>query len=318
MIIKYQISQKLKLNPKTRIFLISYQDDEIYRQINQELREHYQCLLQTNIVLQQTAQWQELELATRHYQLFAEPQTYEIEIQTAALKAKKLPQITPLETDIFIFKTKDFKAALLQQLQAMPNTLWIQAYQANLSEFWRYFKQQVSNFKFEPDVEAWFLHQEQMNFSLCKQLAEKIHLSFESNRLIQINDLQNLLGYAATELNWNPLVQAWMRRNHSECIHILRNSVYKDSDLILLIWILNRQAQVLYALKQAIQDPKQIFSQFKLWPKQQQECTQFIQYFSGRYLEQALTDLQSIDQQLKSGQANLALINLERFFLMDA
>lgn len=315
MIIKYQINQELKLNPRCNIFIISYQTEDIYQHLKHYIQGHFQCEQQISLHIEQAAQWIELGKQTQNYDLFATLRAYEIHLSKTALKTKDIPLLQPIAQDIFILKTQEFKHPLLQQLQNQPNCLWIMAYDPSRLELWRYLKSKLGNYELDFELESWFMQKHHIDFSQCHQLLEKIHLSFPRNSKLNLGQIQDLFGFSSCELNWAPLLQAWQKKDISQSMTFFRESAFKDSDLILLVWLMQRQVQIIYALSKNAENKTHIFNQFKCWPKQQQECLQALAYFSTTELEQLLIKLQMIDRQLKSGANTPAKQQLERLFM---
>jgi len=315
MIIKYNINQIFKLNPRFKIFIISSQSEDLYQHLNRQIRDHFQCEQQISLQLQQADQWVELCHQTQNYDMFASPRAYEIHLAKTALKVKSLPNLQPLAQDIFIFKTQEFKHPLLQQIQNQAHCLWILAYEPSRSDLWRYLQQHLKSYQIAPEIEPWLIQQAQLNFYQCQQLITKIHLGFPQQTTIDLQQVQNLIGYSAPELDWNPLLHAFQKKDPDQCLRYFRAQVVKDHDLILLVWLLHRQVQIFYALLTNIQEKAQIFNQFKCWPKQQEDCIQAMRYFSLSELEQMLIQLKNIDKNLKSGAAQLAKHQLERLFM---
>ena len=283
MIIRYQLSQTIKLPKNTQIFIISYQDEDIYQHLIQEIKSQTQCATQQHLSLANLDSWESLSALTQNYNLFQDPTFYELELEKTGLNIKKLPTILPLEGDVFVFKTTQFKHNL---------------------------------YKLAPNIHSWFINQHAIQFGDCKQLVEKINLSAEQNSTIELTDIQNHLGIQQHD-DWNPMIEAWMQGQTAIAIARLREVLMSQSEFTLLVWLLNRNLQVLFALNQQMQSTQTIFEQYKIWPKQTALFINSKANFTLDKLAKLIQLLKIIDAQVKSGQNKMVSLQLERFLLLS-
>ena len=315
MITRFHILQALKIPLKANVFIISYQDEEVYQQAVKEICQQKQILASESMQIQQADQWINISQATQNYGFFQEPTCYQIELHKSALSAKSLPALTPLNDDVFIFKTDQFKHALLSKLAATDEICWINAYAPNSQDLWKWLLLTLKGYSLTSDIQPWFFQQSFINYGLCQQFIEKIQLSHLKPCRIDLQTFQNYLGIQTTE-HWTPLLEAWMNQQVALSIVRLHQAKSCQQELTLLIWLLSRNVQVLYALKQNIQTPKAIFEQFKIWPKQIPPFEKFVKKLQLSQLDKLLLLVQELDSMVKSGQLNLTWLKLERFLLL--
>jgi hypothetical protein len=313
---RYQLSQTIKLPKNTQIFIISYQDEDLYQHLIQDIKSQTQCTTQQYLSLSNLDSWESLSALTQNYNLFQDPTFYELELEKTGLNIKKLPTILPLEGDVFVFKTTQFKHNLFNQLSALPNSLWIQSYAPNINDLWQWVKTKLNHYKLAPNIHSWFINQHAIQFGDCKQLVEKINLSAEHNSTIELTDIENHLGIQQHD-DWNPMIEAWMQGQTALAITRLREVLMSQSEFTLLVWLLNRNLQVLFALNQHIQSTQTIFEQYKIWPKQTALFINSKANFTLDKLAKLIQLLKIIDAQVKSGQNQMVSLQLERFLLLS-
>ena len=200
-------------------------------------------------------------------------------------------------------------------MEATGEICWINAYAPNSQDLWKWLLQTLKGYSLTSDIQPWFFQQSFINYGLCQQFIEKIQLSHPQSCRIDLQTFQNHLGIQSTE-HWTPLLEAWMNQQVALSILRLRQAKSCQQELTLLIWLLSRNVQVLYALKQNIQTPKAIFEQFKIWPKQIPPFEKFVKKLQLSQLDKLLLMAQELDSMVKSGQLNLVWLKLERFLLL--
>lgn len=314
MIIKFQLNAPLKFPAPCRQFIVSYQDEDIYRYIYTQIKKRHSDTNTISISLEQSTDWQCLMAQTNNYQLLPESNLYEIALSKPAFQLKTLPELQPLDTDLYLFKTTEFKHQLLSNLEKQNHSVWIQAYNPQLLELWQWLQNQLHQFDLDSSLKPWFLQQTGIQFRHCWQVVEKFNLNFKPKSHISLQDFKEGLG-VQTDDNWQPLMDAWMCGNLPDATLKLRQTLNSQQELSLLIWLLGRNLQVLFALKQGIQSPQEIFSVCKIWPKQTQAFMQAQTRFSLKQLSSLIHELQEIEQAFKSGLNKRIPLMLERFFI---
>jgi len=316
MIIRYQLSQNLKISPQTQIYIISYQDAELGQYLIQDIKSKSSCTTQQCLQFNNSEAWEHFKVTTQNYSLFYEPTCYEIELEKNCLNIKNIPALKPLDRDIFIFKTSVFKHNLLEQLHQLPQCVWIQSYAPNINDLWRWVLSELSEFKLQPTISPWFLTQNNIDFASCKQLIEKIKLSINIGEIVTLSDIQNQIGLQQTE-ELAPLIEAWMKGETSIALQKLHELFRTSSEVTLLVWLLNRNLQVLFALKENIRSAKTLFEENKIWPKQTSIFLQAQTRFSLSQLSLLIQQLRVIDVDVKSGQTQQVQLKLERFLMLS-
>lgn len=313
MMIRYQINQALKLKSSSNCYIISYQEEDIYQNIAQQICNFHQLQEHVHLDIAQTADWQKLTVQTQNYELFATPKSYEIQLSKIALNIKTIPEIMPLDEDVFIFKTNVFKHKLLDEISQKTPCIWIQSYAPKINELWQWLNQKIPNVTLDETIREWFLQQQQINFSQCQQAVEKIELT--KTKILSLNDFKNHLGFTNLEENWNPLIDAWMQGQKSRALALLRQSKLANHELTLLVWLLGRNLQVLFTLKQSLRPAQEIFSSFKIWPQQVPVFHQALGYFSQTQLAKLISLVQEIDVSVKSGKISQSWLKIEKLLL---
>ena len=314
MIIKFQLNAALKFPNTTKQLIISYQDEDVYRYIYSQIKQKFADATAISITLEQASDWQQLFSQTHNYTLLPEPNLYEISLLKSALQIKSLTPFEPLDTDIYIFKTSEFKHALLSTLEKNTHSVWIQAYNPQPPELWQWLQSQMQGVRIDPTIKPWFLQQTGIQFRHCWQLVEKLRLNQDIPATLSLDDIKNGLGLQ-TDDNWQPLIDAWMRKDLVTAIKKLKEALQSQQELSLLLWLLGRNLQVLFALKQNVQSSQHIFSTFKIWPKQTQVFIQAKPGFSLTQLSMLIHQLQNIELAFKSGLQKQIPLMLEQFFI---
>lgn len=312
MMIRYQINQSLKLKTSNHSYIISYQDEDIYQYLVQQICDFHQLQEHVHLDIAQIADWQKFSELTQNYELFATQKAYEIQLSKTALNCKSLPELRPLDGDVFIFKTSVFKHKLLDEISKNTACIWIQSYAPKTSELWQWLSQKI---QLDVNIREWFLQQPQLNFSQCKQALEKIKLS--ETQQLSLTDFKNHLSFTSLDENWTPLLEAWMHGNQRKAVDLLRESKLAHHELTLLVWLLGRNLQVLYTLKQALRPAQDIFASYKIWPQQVALFHKGLTHFSHTQLSRLLSLIQDIDVSLKSGKVAHTWLKLEQFLLLS-
>jgi DNA polymerase III delta subunit len=317
MMIRYQILNQPKLPAQCELFIISYQSEELYQKIVNQICHQYQITAHQHYPISLLEHWNNLSHHTQNYDLFHEPCCYEFELQKNGLACKTIPKLSPLQGDIYIFKTQQFKHQCLDKIASLPKSCWIQSYAPQIKDLWNFLKRQILPHTLSQDVESWFLQQHAIDFGVVEQAVEKILLSQKNTSCIALDELKKHLSIQITE-DWNPFLESWMNKELALSFTRLKYAQNTGQELTLLIWLLNRNVQVLYAIQQGIRPAKSIYEQFKIWPSQISLFEKANKYFSSQQLVRLLTILQDIDRLIKTGQTQLAWLKLHDFLLASA
>ena len=108
-----------------------------------------------------------------------------------------------------------------------------------------------------------------------------------------------------------------MKKDLSLSLSRLQHAQIAGQELSLLIWLLNRNVQVLYAIQQNIRPEKSIYEQFKIWRSQIGLFEHAKKHFSSHQLVKLLAILQHIDQLVKTGQTQMAWLKLHDFLMVS-
>jgi DNA polymerase III delta subunit len=317
MMIRYQILNPTKLPAQCELFIISYQSEDLYQKIVTEICRQYQITEHRCYQISILEHWNTLSQHTQNYDLFHEPCCYEFELQKNGLACKTLPVLSPIQGDIYIFKTQQFKHQCLDKIATLPKSCWIQSYAPNVKDLWNYLKRQILPHTLSNEVESWFLQQHAIDFGVVEQAVEKIQLSQKNASCIVLDELKKHLSIQITE-DWNPFLESWMNKELTLSLSRLQYAQLTGQELTLLIWLLNRNVQALYAIQQGIRPAKSIYEQFKIWPSQISLFEKALKHFSSNQLANLLTRLQDIDRLVKTGQTQLAWLKLHDFLLASA
>ena len=315
--IRYQILNQPKLPAQCELFIISYQSEELYQKIVNQICHQYQITAHQHYPISLLEHWNNLSQHTQNYDLFHEPCCYEFELQKNGLSCKTLPNLSPIQGDIYIFKTQQFKHQCLDKIACLAKSCWIQSYSPQIKELWSYLKRQIQPHTLSQDIESWFLQQHAVDFGIVEQAIEKILLSQKNASCLALNEFKKHLGIQISE-DWNPFLESWMKQELELSLSRLRYAQTTGQELTLLVWLLNRNVQVLYAIQQQMRPTKSIYEQFKIWPSQISLFEKAIKHFSTTQLVKLLIILQDIDRLVKTGQTQLAWIKLYDFLLASA
>lgn len=312
--IKFQLNKTLKFSSTTQQFIISCQDEDLFRYIHSQISQQFSDATHIPIILEQTQDWQILIAKTQNYTLLPESYIYTIDLHKSAMQIKSLPQIQVLPGDIYIFKTNQFKHNLLSALEQQAHTVWIQAYSPMLSELWQWLQAQLPQMKWDLQIKSWLLEQSSIQFRHCAQLVEKLKLCPNQTSI----DLEKFMGHLGIhqDEHWQALIDSWMNGDLDSSIQKLR-ALSSQQDCSLLIWLLSRNLQVLFALKQQQQNPQNIFNTFKIWPKQTGIFLKAQHNFSLKQLANLISKVQEIDLSLKSGRNKIVPRMLEQFLIQS-
>lgn len=317
MIIRYQLSQNFKPNPKHQIYIISYQDLAVYHALVKSICHSLQIEEHQYLDVFKAEDWQTVQNISQNYSLFQTPTCYEITLEKQGLPSKSCPDLYPLVGDIMIFKTQQFKNSIFQQLASFEHVAWIQSYQPSLADLWRWLQQQLSNSKYpiEPDVQGFFLQQDGIDFSRCQQAFEKWRLSYPTPTIaLNVEALQNLLGIPQHD-DWQPLMDAWLNRNTVLLMDKFQLAKTEQKDLTLLVWLMGRNLQVAYALHSGLRASSEVFQQYKVWPKTMPTIEKWATQLSLRAIVEAIKNLQQTDIYVKTGQLPKAWHLIEKILL---
>jgi DNA polymerase III delta subunit len=98
-------------------------------------------------------------------------------------------------------------------------------------------------------------------------------------------------------------------------LNLLQQSKSANHELTLLVWLLGRNLQVLYSLKQSLRPAQEVFASFKIWPQQIPQFQQGLKFFTQHQLGKLIEAIHEIDVNLKSGKLPYCWLKLEKFLL---
>lgn len=313
---RINLAQLPNIKPQKQLLLISYQDKDLLNDFCQMIIHHYQIEETASVDILNPNDWEGLQQENLNYRLFPEAKAYLIHFDKAALNPKKLPHFDADSDDLYILCTPIFKHPSLEKMISDNKLEWFGLYAPFNNDLWSHFQTTITKlgFNLNPVIRSWWTDTS-LNYIQVKQLIEKITLHYPNPKMLELHDIEEHLGLAQN-LETQELIDAWMNQKPHQ-ISIFLDKI-KNTDLSLIIWIIQRNLLVLEALKVRPNQTQNIFQKHKIWPKQTASFIQFNQCLTKDSISQLLCLLQEIDSLFKSHQIALARQKLEYLLLYSA
>ncbi len=315
MIKRYSLNQSVAFQNPYRIYVLSSSDTQLLNYETQNIIEQAKFNQSKKFVIQAQDEWQGFLQNNNNYSFFSEPTAYILQLEKNALMSKNFIDFNPNEDEIYIIQTPVYKHAFLEHLQKHPQCVWYSIYPPSQLELWNWLskKLQSQNFSISKNAQSWFMTQDEIDFHQCQQLYERLILQFSNPQELSLDDIHSHLGFSQQD-DWQPLVDAWLL-NQKNIIQQKFSKIQLNQDLTLLIWILNRNLQVLLALVHGQQSPQAIFQQYKIWNKHIALFEKAYPYLNVERIHQAICLLHDVDKHVKTYQPELARFKLQRLLL---
>ncbi|CAG8998112.1 MAG: DNA polymerase III subunit delta [Candidatus Celerinatantimonas neptuna] len=267
-------------------------------------------------------QWQQLTDQTRELSLFSPLKLLELSFSGAPDKTDQqelenlLPQI-PADICLLLsmpqLKKTQQKKSWYQHIE--QHGIVVQVFEPQGKQFQQWIKQRLRAYQLKPEeplAERLSYFYEGNLFAL-NQTIERLHLAYPDGNT-RLDEVEATL-MESGQFNQYQLVDAIWEDNLPRALQITRMLRQKNEDLTLFNWSINRDLQVLTALKQE-QENKELWQQFKIWPKRQPLLRQVAHRLSSIQLHQARMQLAQLDLAIKSSEPAVCWQQFEQLLLI--
>lgn len=267
-------------------------------------------------------QWSQLTDQIRELSLFSPLKLLELSFLGAPdkLAQQELESLLPhMPTDVCLLLSMPQLKKTQQQKSWYQHIeqhgLVVQIFEPQGKQFLQWIKQRLRTYQLQPEgplAERLSYFYEGNLFAL-NQTIERLHLAYPNGNTC-FEEVEATL-IESGQFNQYQLVDAIWEDNLPRALQIARMLRQKNEDLTLFNWSINRDLQVLTALKHG-QETKKLWQQFKIWPKRQPLLRQAVHRLSAEQLHQARLQLAQLDLSIKSQEPTMRWQQFEQLLLI--